>query len=751
MRYLVAFIACVLLLGGCAALDPKPITMAQRLEAIPRNMLPLDKPVTIRWNKYQVPFVDAETDHDLAFAMGMVHAHLRLGQIRMLKQLVQGRLSEMAGPFAHDADFSLRIVDIGRAAPDIVKQMSPQDRAQLETFVDGINYYQAHIKVLPPEFSLLGLDPEPFTPEDLVAIGRLGGIDVNWQVYLDMIRLRDRPDWSRIWARALKSGAGPVQSFGQRGSVMGLINDLVHSAARWGSNALVVAPDKSATGSALVAGDPHLGLAIPNIWLLAGMHSPSYTGVGLMVPGLPVIAEGRSPELAWAGTNMRAANSDLYDISTVRDPAIQSKNTLIKTRFWFDIRRVLRNSRFGAIVSDSPLFGSKPGQTVALKWIGYQPTDEVGSLMKVMQSRTAMDFHASLTGFGVSPQNFLCADTHGNICHVLATVIPKRPDTEPQDVVLDASIAQNDWHDFYNASTLPFALNPPEKFLVSANNRPTTTPYPISYFYSADDRVRRMQDILRSKDKITIDDLKTLQRDTMSYDSREIANALVALIESIPEASKADPAFLKRLKSFDGDYKVDASGPVAFETLLYHLVPATYGMTSAEQLPDPYSDLRQMRDFLVADIQALGPAQRTELLVRSIKAAATDAKKFKTWGDMHRLRIEHYFSNMPLIGDYFVYGDYPVGGSRETVMKSAHGLVNDVHPASYGSQARFVSDMGDPDSSEFALVGGNDGWLGSANQLDQIPLWRNGQYIKMPLRPEAVAREFPVVTQLTPK
>jgi penicillin amidase len=743
---------CVIALAGCAALDPKHVTMAERLESIPRTGLPLEKPVTIRWNQYQVPFVEAETNHDLAFAMGMVHAHLRLGQIRMLKQLVQGRLSEMAGPLAHDADFSLRIVDIGKAAPEIVERLSPESRSMLQSFVDGINYYQSHMKVPPPEFSLLGIDPEPFTAADLVAIGRLGGIDVNWQVYLDMIRLRDRPDWQRIWARALQTGGGPVPAFGQRGTIMGFLNDMVRGSARWGSNALVVAPEKSATGSALIAGDPHLGLSIPNIWLLAGMRSPGFTGVGLMVPGLPVIAEGRTFDIAWAGTNMRAANSDLYDITSVRDPSIRSRETLIKTRLWFDITRRLRTSRFGSIISDSPLLGSRPGEMLALNWIGYQPTDEVGSLFKVMRSKNAGEFHDALAGFAVSPQNFLCADAKGNICHVLATVVPKRSDTEPRSVVLDASDAANEWHDFADARTLPYALNPPEGFLVSANNRPTTTtPYPISYFYSADERVRRMQDILRQKNKITINDLKSLQRDTLSLDSREIAEGLVRLIDSVPEARAADPAFLARLRAFDGDYRVDASGPVAFETLLYYLVPATYGAASPAELPDPYSDLRQMKGFLVTDIEALEPKQKADLLVRSIKSAAADARKYPAWGDMHRLRIEHWFSNMPLVGQYFVYGDYPVGGSRETVMKSAHGLTRDKEAASYGSQARFVSDLGDPDSSEFALVGGNDGWLGSANALDQIPLWRSGQYIKMPLTPPSVMREFPIVTRLTPQ
>jgi penicillin amidase len=110
--------------------------------------------------------------------------------------------------------------------------------------------------------------------------------------------------------------------------------------------------------------------------------------------------------------------------------------------------------------------------------------------------------------------------------------------------------------------------------------------------------------------------------------------------------------------------------------------------------------------------------------------------------------VQHWFAALPLLGRNFIYGDYPSGGSRETPMKTAHGLINGVTVSTFGSQARFVSDMGDPDSSEFVLIGGNDGWIGSENALDQVPLWLKGEYIRMPLRPETVAREFPVVTVL---
>ena len=749
MPFWIVMLLVAMVVSGCAALRPVPKTTAERLDVFPRTGVPLEKPVTIRWNRFQVPFVEAETDRDLAFAMGMVHGHLRLAEIRVLKQLVQGRASEMVGPVARNVDHALRIMDIGRAAPEMVRALPEDERALMESFAAGLNFYQSRLEQLPPEFSLLALEPEPFTVEDLVSIGRMGGVDINWLVYMGLLRLRERPDFPQIWARALDVGSGPVTSF-PASRELGALEEIILGTARSGSNAYVVAPKKSASGNALIAGDPHLGMGVPNLWLLAGMRSPSFTGVGFMIPGLPFIAEGRSFDLAWAGTNIRSANSDFYDISKVTDPGIETRTVPIKQRFWPDTTREVRMSRFGPIVSDASITPKLPGETIAVRWIGHQATDDLGSLFDVMRSRNAGEFRESLKGFAVPPQNFLCADRDGNICHVLATTIVKRASMTPSAPLLDASDPVNEWKDYADAGTLPAAFNPPEGFLASANNRPTDTPYPIGYFFSADERVRRLQQALGEREKISLDDLKRLQRDTVSLDSRDVADSLSELIEAEPDARAAAPAFLADLKAFDGDYRVDARGPVVYETLLYHLVPAVHGARSPRELAGPYSDLRQLKRFLRSDIEALTPERRREVLVASVRAAARDSGKFKTWGDMHRLRVQHWFAALPLLGRNFIYGDYPSGGSRETPMKVSHGLTNDVTMSTFGSMARFVSDMGDPDSSEFALIGGNDGWIGSENQLDQVPLWLKGEYIRMPLRPETVAREFPTVMTVSP-
>jgi len=748
MPFWVVLLIVVLMVSGCAALRPVPRTMAARLDAFPRTGLPVERPVTIRWNRFQVPFVEAESDRDLALALGMVHGHLRLAEIRVLKQLVQGRASEMVGPVARNIDHALRIMDIGRAAPEMVRQLPESERMLLESFAAGLNLYQSRLTELPPEFALLGLEPEPFTVEELVSIGRLGGVDINWLVTMGLLRLRERPDFAQIWARALDVGAGPVVSFPAGGEI-GALEDIVLGTARSGSNAVVVAASKSASGSALIAGDPHLGMGVPNLWLLAGMRSPSFTGVGFMIPGLPFIAEGRSFDLAWAGTNIRSANSEFYDLAKVNDAGIETRTIAIRQRFWADTTREIRSSRFGPIVSDASIVPSRPGETIALKWIGHQATDDLGSLFEVMQARNAGAFREALAGFAVPPQNFLCADAQGNICHVLATTLPKRAAMRPQAPILDAADPANEWKAFADSATLPAALNPPEGFLASANNRPTDTAFPIGYFFSADERVRRLQQALSEHEKVSLDDLKRLQRDTVSLDSRDIAGSLVRLIESEPDARAAAPAFLADLRAFDGDYRVDARGPVVYETLLYHLVPAVYGARSPAELAGPYSDLRPLKRYLMSDIEAMPPARRHDILVAAVRAAAADSAKFATWGDMHRIRVHHWFAALPLLGRNFIYGDYPSGGSRETPMKTAHGLINGVTVSTFGSQARFVSDMGDPDSSEFVLIGGNDGWIGSENALDQVPLWLKGEYIRMPLRPETVAREFPVVTVLS--
>ena len=117
---------------------------------------------------------------------------------------------------------------------------------------------------------------------------------------------------------------------------------------------------------------------------------------------------------------------------------------------------------------------------------------------------------------------------------------------------------------------------------------------------------------------------------------------------------------------------------------------------------------------------------------------------------MHRLMLRHPLAFLPVIGGRFAFADLPSAGSSETLMKTAHGLTSERHRVRYGSNSRHISDMTDPDRNLFVLLGGQDGWLNSATFLDQVPLWREGRYIELPLRPETVRARFQAVDAALP-
>jgi penicillin amidase len=742
-------LATMSLLAGCNALYPEPIDTATRLAMFPVTGLPIEQPIVIRWNAQQVPYIEAQTDRDLAFALGLVHAHLRGGQLALLKRIARGRLSEMVGPLAQDIDHALRILDYGHAAPETLRRMPAETRAWIDAFVAGLNHYQAQEIASAPELALLGVAPEPWTAEDVLAIGRLAGTDVNWLAYFSLLRERNEPGFEALWARTLEAGANATTSFrARRGEAF--FADLLTTSAWAGSNSVVVSGARSATGAALIASDPHLGLALPNYWLLVGIKSPSLHAVGLMVPGVPILGLGRNPDLAWGGTNLRAASSDLYDVTGLPPAVIRESTVTIRTRAWPDATRTVRRTPFGPIITDATVIPSQPGEVIALRWVGHEPTDEVGAFLQAMRASTPEAFRAAFAGFGVPGQNMLVAASDGRIAHVIAVTQPRRARFPPRpDPVLDATDPANAWQGFATTPDLPAAFDPPEGFLASANNRPTDGPVPLGFFFSDDERVRRLQALLAARDRIGVGDLKALQNDTFSADAQAMNALFLQELERLP-GPPVDPAFIARLRGWDGDYAMDSRGAVAFETLLFHLVPPLYGAESIDGLAVAVNQWNFLTAFLARDLAALPAARREALLRDAAGKAAADASRFETWGDMHRLSVAHLLRNLPLVGRRFVIADLPVGGSRETPMKSAHGLVNARHDARYGSQARHISDLSDPDANWFVLLGGQDGWLGSANYADQLTLWRNRGYLRMPLRAETVAREFPIVLQLAP-
>ncbi len=770
LRYLLAFLFLILiapfLIVGADLLKPLPpkTTITQRLDMFPQTNLHLDAPVTIYWNEHQVPYVHAETDADAAYALGMVHAHLRLGQMEMARRIVYGRLSEIAGPAANAVDHTLKVVNFPKSAQAVYESMSPASKKWMDRFTAGINTYITRMKEKPHEFKVFALNRELWHPEDIMAIGRLAGTDYTWLIWFTLAKYHESPKWERIWDIMLKAGSGEIYSEDTRRHLIArelnrmsleepdnkdlqVLIDIFNQVSK-GSNSLVVGPGRTASGSSMIASDPHLGLALPNLWFVVGLKSPSYNVVGMMAPSIPVFGFGRNRHIAWGGTNLQAANSDLYDVSDLGKGEFFEHRETIYNRFWLPNEITYRTTRYGPVITDAPLMPSFGGRDIALKWTGHGMSDEVSAMLGVNKATNWLEFQQALETYAAPALNLLYADTEGNIGRMIATQLPKRPQGKPKDILSPRSEYESRWARIATSNELPSEFIPRKGYLVSANDVPPDGNIPIGYFFAPPDRSMRMSEMIEHFGTVDMQKLKQIQQDVFSTSSLIVRDKLVA---KIAELDIERDAVFDAMQRWDGYYAEDSRGALAYQSFISGLAHALYKAT------DSMDELRALEtsayfdDFLMNKINETDDALLKNVFRDGLTKAAEYMEQYQVWGDVHRLEVEHVMSKIPVVGKRYMFDDVPAGGSRETIMKRAHGLVDDEpRGAFFGAQSRHISDLADPNANYFVLLGGQDGWLNSENFFDQVELWRKGEYMQVPLDVDKVKESFPYHITLSP-
>ena len=296
------------------------------------------------------------------------------------------------------------------------------------------------------------------------------------------------------------------------------------------------------------------------------------------------------------------------------------------------------------------------------------------------------------------------------------------------------------------AADLPYSLNPKSGFLASANNRPSATGMPVGFFFSPDDRVQRMASLIEAKRAVGVEALKALQRDVYMASSVALRDLFVARLDALGVTGAAGADARKaigRLRDWDGEYRLDSVGAVAFEQFRHGFVGSFYALRYGEADADTFASMGRSTALLPAEIAAADERTLRTALAAGLEAAADGLESFAAWGDMHRLNLEHPLANVPLIGGRYRFVEAGVGGSSQTLMKTAHDSTAERHTVSYGSNARHVSDMSEPDENYFVLLGGQDGWFNSATMLDQWDLWQRGDYVRVPLTLDGVRARFP--------
>ena len=692
----------------------KHLDVPARLAMLPRRGLPLHRPARVHWDDHQVPFIEADDDHDLAVTLGVVHVHLRWAQMEIMRYLAQGRMAELLGPLGIRLDRALRTLDLTRAVPAIVDALPAATRGWIDAFVAGINHAVAHLPAVPAEFRIFGLARRPWSVADVVSIGRLAAFDVNWMPWLALLRQWRSDQLEAFWSRLTWASPGFDA----------------------GSNSWAIAPARSRTGSAWIASDTHLPALLPNLWLIAGLCSPGYHAVGLMAPGIPAILLGRNRWIAWGGTNLHAASSDLFDVSRLRREDITERRERVRVRFAGTREMVVRDTAYGPLISDlRPLRQIRP---CALRWMGHRASDELTAMLAVNRARDWHSFCSALDRIAVPGQNMIYADTNGRVGQAIAVHLPRRPKQTP--VLLLPPSAGVAWDQTVGCSDLPSVIDPSDGFVASANNRPPEASTLIGHLFSADHRINRLRQALSQATDWDFASLAALQQDVWLPAALPIRDLLVHALAGSPRGV-ADA-----LAAWDGRYDAGSAGALAFELLLFHVGAALHGRRRMAS----YAAVWNARELLFHDLGAL-PA---DALAKAVRRAAGPAqhglRRYRVWGAMHRLEPRHVLARVPMLRRRYRVPSVPADGGSDTLLKTAHAPTDHRHRAGLVSAARHISDLADPDANWFVLLGGQDGWVGSTTSADQIALWRRGEYVQVPLRPETARARFAFHSDLEP-
>ena len=284
----------------------------------------------------------------------------------------------------------------------------------------------------------------------------------------------------------------------------------------------------------------------------------------------------------------------------------------------------------------------------------------------------------------------------------------------------------------------------------SANNRPRDVDRPLGLFYSPDDRCRPDAAPLAAEIgtfENYRDALVRLQTDAVSEPARRLAQGLADRLVAVPGGA-GRPKLARRLAAWDGGLMASSRpAPSRSKLLLAETVRALYGEGEGEDrtVPGVYAQWRHPCRTICSPISTRWPRRSDRRCCRWRRLVALDraAGLRRVGARCTGWRCSTSWGNLPVIGGRLRFDEVPVPGSRETLWKSAHDLVDGRHDADYGAQSRHISDMADLDANWFVLLGGNDGWLGSTTFLDQVPLFLEGEMIRLPLRPETVVRNLP--------
>jgi penicillin G amidase len=743
--------------------------------------------VIVRRDGRSIPYIEAKNETDLYFAQGYITASDRLWQMDLYRRVASGRTAELFGKLTLEEDKRWRRFGFREIVQKTYESYPPEYKKVLEDYARGVNAYIATLdkNTLPAEFQILQYAPEPWKPTDSLIIGAIlaDGLSTTWQLDLVKSKFASLPDetFEKLFLEktpydVLVVGKDSDKKQKAKAEKRILkIDETVYQAAlreeeirksslekigfyqefNAASNNWVISGKRTLDGKAILANDPHLPLSVPSIWYLTQLASPKGRVSGVTFPGVPAVVLGHNEFIAWGATNLGPDVQDLY-VETFND-----KNEYKTADGWKSAKKRIeqikvRKNPLSAETETVELEVTETANGVvilengdkkyALQWTALNPKNETfDAFYQLNYAKNWDEYKKALSSYGGATQNFIYADVKGNIGFHNAGAIPIR-NSGRSDLTFDGAKNEGKWIGQIPFAELPNSYNPPEGFIVTANQRLAGDSY--KYFLGdnwADPyRARRIYDLLKANPKSTVNDSEDVQRDIYNISFANFAREII-------KSEAASPETLNLLKGWDGKMSADSRAALLVleirNAFFRKILDAKVGADLSKEYRS--STMNSLTDWLANEQPAgwlpkefksykeLFLASETAAVEKLLKKYGADQSKW-IWGNERKINFNHPLLPAPLVGGIFKIDSIPGYGS---------GLTPNVGAS---VSMRHISVPGDWDKTRQGIAPGQSGNPRSQFYKDQIQSWSAGRTPEFPFSKEAVEKAAAEIILLKP-
>lgn len=726
--------------------------------------------VTVYRDERGIPHIYAASEHDLYFAVGYVMSQERLWQMDLIRRATTGRLSEIFGKKYVQTDLFLRSLDMTTKSKMIISNEDPEVISYMQAYADGVNaFIKSAGKKLSPEFRILGYKPEPWKLEDIAnIIGYMGWDLASGNLASDIFYYRlsqklgpDKaslliPDWKAVTSYVFPGFKLDESLLKEAQSNILSMDNLktLGIASFSGSNNWAVAGKRTSTGKPILSNDMHLSFGSPGIWFEIHEVIPGKLNVtGVTVPGQPFIVAGHNEKIAWGMTNLMVDDIDLF--AEKINPANENqyffngewrnmlvKKEVIRIKGGKQDNMLLKFTHRGPIISG---FRDVKGVSLSMRWSGYDSSDEIRSVSLLNRAGNWNDFRSALTTFRSISQNFVYADTAGNIGLNTGGGIAIRKGNGT--IIRNGETDEFDWKGFVPFDQLPCSFNPEAGYVSSANNKTVDDNYPyyISSSFVLPYRINRIRQMLNEKEIFSPIDFERMILDQHSDYAALLTPFILRLNNRKNELTPKEISLLDTLYAWDYNMEAGLVAPSLFEFFRISFARNLLG----DELGDLYSQIFGItKDYYIYRILKTGPDEFVDdvttpqketlddIIFRSFKDCVStlsgeygDDPENWNWGSIHKITIEHPLGSVKMLDRIFRFNspEYSVGGSDHTVSPYSYGPGFKVN---HGASERHIFNTADWDESYTVIPTGESGVVSSEFYLSQMKYYIEGKFYK---------------------